>query len=116
MIFNIWRWIQMWLLPYGILVKLYRRNKALPANIRTWEGNNYKAILITKDYGILFSADKYIENRGKYLMEQKRIIEEQNTEVLNELHDLNVLAREEIYQIDKTAREEILKKDNNGGV
>lgn len=98
MIFNIWRWIQMWLIPYGILLKLYSKNKALPPNIRTWDGNNYKAILITEDYGLLFSADKYINNRGKYLMEQKRITELKQNEVLAELNALNVLAREEIYR------------------
>ena len=95
MLFNLWRWIQLWL-PYGLILWIYRRNQAIPTNIKTYEGNNYKAMLITEDYGILYSEDKYIRNRGQYLMEQKRQIEEQNKAVLNELNSLNMLAREDI--------------------
>ena len=95
MLFNLWRWIQLWL-PYGLILWIYRRNQAIPTNIKTYEGNNYKAMLITEDYGILYSEDKYIRNRGQYLMEQKRQIEEQNKAVLDELNSLNMLAREDI--------------------
>lgn len=111
MLFNLWRWIQFWLIPYGILVKIYSRNKALPANIKTWQGNNYKAVLINKDYGILFSADKYIANRGQYLLEQKKQLLEQENAVLNELNDLNMLARKTIYE-DYLENQE----NENGGV
>lgn len=97
MLFKLWRWIQLWL-PYGLILWMYRRNKAIPTNIKTYEGNNYKALLITEDYGILYSEDKYIYNRGKYLMEQKHLIEEKNNEVIQELNSLNVLAREDIYR------------------
>ena len=97
MLFKLWRWIQLWF-PYGLILWMYRRNKAIPTNIKTYEGNNYKALLITEDYGILYSEDKYIYNRGKYLMEQKHLIEEKNNEVIQELNSLNVLAREDIYR------------------
>jgi len=97
MLFKLWRWIQLWL-PYGLILWMYRKNQAIPTNIRTYEGNNYKAMLISEDYGILFSEDKYIKNRGQYLMEQKRLIEERNNEVIRELNSLNVLAREDIYR------------------
>jgi len=94
---NIWRWIQLWL-PYGLILWMYRRNKALPTNIKTREGNNFKAMMITEDYGILFSEDKYIRNRGAYLLAQKKLIEQQNNEVLSELNSLNMLERERIYR------------------
>jgi len=96
LIYAIWRWIQLWL-PYGFILWLYRRNKAIPANIKTREGNNFKAILITEDYGIMFSEDKYVENRGKFLLSQKRVLEEQNNEVIKELNSLNFKERERIY-------------------
>lgn len=97
MIFKLWRFIQMFL-PYGVILWIYRRNQAIPANIRTREGNNYKAILITEDYGLLFSEDKYVKNRGNFLMEQKRLIEEENNKVIKELNSLNMEERERIYR------------------
>lgn len=115
MIFNLWRFIQL-LLPYGFILWLYRQNKALPTNIRTREGNNYKAILITQNYGLLFSEDKYIQNRGSYLMERKRLIENQNNEILNELNDLNFLERQRVYVEDKELKNQQSVKDNNGTI
>ena len=100
MIFKLWRWIQLWL-PYGLILWMYRKNQAIPTNIKTYEGNNYKAMLITEDYGILFSENKYIQNRGKYLMEQKRLTEERNANIIRELNSLNVLARDDIYRENK---------------
>lgn len=100
MIFAIWRWIQLWL-PYGFILWLYRRNQALPTNIKTREGNNYKAILITEDYGLLFSETKYIQNRGRFLMAQKKLIEQKNNEVIKELNSLNFFERENIYRGDE---------------
>lgn len=100
MIFAIWRWIQLWL-PYGFILWLYRRNQALPTNIKTREGNNYKAILITEDYGVLFSETKYIQNRGRFLMAQKKLIEQKNNEVIKELNSLNFFERENIYRGDE---------------
>jgi len=97
MLYNIWRWLQLWL-PYGLILWMYRKNQALPANIRTREGNNYKALMITNDYGILFSEDKYIKNRGAYLMQKKRDLEQLNNAVLSELNSLNMLERQRLYE------------------
>ena len=97
MLFNLWKFIQLFL-PYGFILWLYRQNKALQANIKTREGNNYKAILITEDYGILFSNDKYIKNRGAYLIKQKKLIEDRNNQVINELNSLSMIERERIYK------------------
>ena len=97
MLFKLWRFIQLWL-PYGIILWMYKQNRALPANIRTRDGNNYRAILITEDYGILFSDDVYIKNRGKFLLKQKAYIEAENDAVIRELQDLNVYERMRIYE------------------
>jgi hypothetical protein len=77
---------------------MYQRNRALPANIKTRDGNNYKAILITENYGVLFSEDTYIKNRGRYLLKQKAEIEAQNDAVIRELQDLNVYERMRLYE------------------
>ena len=97
MLFKLWRFIQLWL-PYGIILWMYKQNRALPANIRTRDGNNYRAILITEDYGVLFSDDVYIKNRGKFLLKQKAQIEAENDAVIRELQDLNVYERMRIYE------------------
>lgn len=96
MLFNIWRFIQLWL-PYWVILRMYKRNKALPANIRTRQGNNYKAILITEDYGVLFSEDKYIENRAMFLKEQKKILDLQNDMLIKEINSLPFEERERLY-------------------
>lgn len=96
MLFKLWGWIQL-LLPYGLILKLYKSNRAIPSNIRTREGNNYRAILITEDYGVLFSSDEYIKNRGALLMQRKKEVEDLNNAVLRELEDLNVYERMRLY-------------------
>lgn len=112
MLFNIWRFIQL-LLPYGLILYMYRKNQALPANIRTRQGNNYKAMLITEDYGILFSEDKYIKNRSAYLMQQKKLLEQQSNIVINELNNLDFAERERAYNEAKELANQQSVKDNN---
>ena len=97
MLFKLWSFILLWL-PYGVVLWMYKQNRALPANIRTRDGNNYRAILITEDYGVLFSDDVYINNRGKFLLKQKAHIEAENDAVIRELQDLNVYERMRIYE------------------
>lgn len=97
MLFKIWKWLQFFL-PYGLILKIYQSNRAIPANIRTREGNNYRAILITEDYGVIFSEDQYIQNRGKLLLQRKKETEELNNAILRELEDLNVYERMRLYE------------------
>ena len=100
MLYNLWRFLQ-FLLPYGLVLWIYRQNKALPTNIRTREGNNYKAIMISENYGLLFSETKYVKNRGNLLLRQKRLIEEENNRVIEELNSLNWQERDRIYYENK---------------
>ena len=105
MLYRLWKIIQ-FLLPYGLVLWIYRQNKALPTNIRTREGNNYKAIMLTEDYGLLFSEDKYVRNRGRLLLKQKRLIEEENNRVIEELNSLNWQERDRIYYENKIINNE----------
>ena len=73
MIYAIWRWIQLWL-PYGLILHIYKNDKALPANIKMQNGRLLKAIMVTTDYGILFSEEKYIDNRLKRLIAKQKEI------------------------------------------
>ena len=97
MLFKIWRWIQLFL-PYGLILYMYKRNKALPANIRTREGNNFRAIMVTENYGVLFSSDEYIKNRGALLLKRKKETEEINNAIIRELEDLDVYERMRLYE------------------
>ena len=67
MIHAIWKWLQL-LLPYGLILHIYRHDKGLPANIKMQNGRCLKAIMITTDYGLLFSQEKYVDNRLKRLV------------------------------------------------
>lgn len=96
MLFRLWKWIQLWL-PYGLILFMYRRNKALTANIRTREGNTFKAILIDENYGVLFSSDTYIRNRGLYLKEQKGRIDAAQQTIIDEINALPFEEREKLY-------------------
>ena len=68
MIHAIWKWLQL-LLPYGLILHIYRHDKGLPANIKMQNGRCLKAIMITTDYGLLFSQEKYVDNRLKRLVD-----------------------------------------------
>lgn len=97
MLFNIWRWIQLWLIPYGLLIQIYKRKKALPANIDTKYGRKLKAIMINTEYGILFTAEKYIENRLKVLKDKQQKAFEANNVLVKEINELTMQQRELMY-------------------
>ena len=97
MLYNLWRWIQLWLIPYGLLLQIYRRNKALPANINTKYGRKLKAIMITTDYGLLFSDEKYIENRLQLLKQRQQKAFDENNLLMKEINELTMEQRELMY-------------------
>jgi len=97
MLYAIWRWIQLWILPMGWVLKIYSNNKALPANIRTASGRNYKAVLITTEYGLLFSEDKYIENRTQKLREKEYALAIANKQFMDELNSLSNSEKQKYY-------------------
>ena len=97
MLYAIWRWIQLWFIPYGWLVKLYKANKALPANIKTRQGRNLRAIMVTTDYGILFTEETYIKNRAKKLKEEQERASRLNDALIQEINALSFQERESLY-------------------
>ena len=96
MLYNIWRFIQL-LLPYWLVIQIYKANKALPTNIKTRSGRNLKAIMITDKYGILFTSENYIVNRTKKLREQQLLLNNANEILSKEINNLSFEAREEVF-------------------
>ena len=97
MLYKLWEFIQL-LLPYGLVLYMYRCNKSLPTTIKTRYGGGFKAVLITTDYGILFSNDKYIKNRAEALKKRKNQIESMNKQLLDELNSLTIDEREHLSE------------------
>lgn len=96
MIYAIWRWLQLWL-PLGLILHIYRSDKALPANIKMGNGRKLKAIMITTDYGVLFSEEKYIDNRLKRLVKQQKEVNLLNDTLIKEINELDFIQREQLY-------------------
>lgn len=95
MIYAIWRWIQLWL-PYGLILHIYKNDKALPANIKMQNGRLLKAIMVTTDYGILFSEEKYIDNRLKRLIAKQKEISNTNDLLIKEINELDFIQKERL--------------------
>lgn len=95
MIYAIWRWIQLWL-PYGLILHIYKNDKALPANIKMQNGRLLKAIMVTTDYGILFSEEKYIDNRLKRLVAKQKEISNTNDLLIKEINELDFIQKERL--------------------
>lgn len=106
MLFKLWQWIQLWL-PLGLLIKMYSNNKAIPTNIKTRSGRGLKAVMITTDFGILFSNEKYINDRVKKLMDKKKLLDSASDEILNEINSLSFNTRQELYELMKNEQEQI---------
>lgn len=95
MIYSFWKWLQLWL-PYGLLLFMYKNKKALPTNIKMRSGRNLKAIMITTDYGILFSEEKYVKNRLKKLVEKQKEVSYVNDLLIKEINELDFIQREKL--------------------
>lgn len=85
------------ILPYGLVLSIYKNNNALPANIHTRSGRFLKAIMITENYGILVSKKVYIDNKAKLLMEKQKQLNEANEKLAKEFNSLSFDLREEIF-------------------
>ena len=93
MLYRLWNFIKL-LLPYFIVINMYKRNRAIPANIKTASGKILKAVMVTDKYGILFFSDAYYKNRIKYLQRKRDFIQEQTNDLTSELNELSFEARE----------------------
>ena len=96
MIYAIWKFIQL-ILPYWVVILLYKHNRALPVNIKTRTGRTLKAIMVTANYGILFDNGTYIKNRGKRLKQQQQQLNEATENIAREINNLTFEAREELF-------------------
>lgn len=97
MLYSIWRWIQIWIIPYGWLLKFYSGRKSLPANINLANGRKLKALMITNDYGILFSEERYVANRLKVLKQRQQEVFTENNLLTKEINELSFKQRELMY-------------------
>lgn len=93
MIYKILRFLQL-LLPFGLVLHMYKSDRALPTNIRTQSGRNLKAIMLTTDYGLIFSQEVYIQNRIKKLREQKAELDALEQDFMNQLNNLSFEEKE----------------------
>lgn len=93
MLFNLWRFIQL-CLPYWVVIQLHKRDRSLPANIKTRTGKLLRATMITNKYGILFTQEDYAKNRMEVLRLRQQKINEANQALVNELNELSFSARE----------------------
>lgn len=96
MLYAFWRWIQLWL-PYGLILWMYKSNKAIPANIRTRQGRNLTAVMVTTDYGVIYSKEHYIENRAQKLKQKQKEISQYNDALIREINNLSFQERERLY-------------------
>lgn len=96
MYYKFLRWLQLWL-PFGLVLYMYKADKALPTNIRTVSNRNLKAIMLTPEYGLLFSEEEYVKNRTKKLKEKQEAVNKLNNELMAEINSLSFEERERLY-------------------
>ena len=97
MIYNIYRFILL-LLPYWLVIQIHRANKAIPANIKTRTGKTLKAVMVTNNYGILYTSEEYIVNRVKLLREEQNRVNEINSSIAAEMNSLSAEARDLFFE------------------
>ena len=56
--------------------------------------------MITNDYGILFSEERYTEHRLKKLLAQQRYISDLNVKLTAEINDLSIQQKEFLLNMD----------------
>ena len=101
MLMWIWKKIQLFL-PFGIIIYMYKNNKSIPANIRTRSGRMLHAIMITTDYGILYSDEVYIKNRTKVLKQMQQSLLHKSQQVEREINNLSFEEKELLYHGDES--------------
>lgn len=97
------------LLPFGLVLAMYKSDPAIPAII-TKGGVHLKAIMLTNEYGLLFTEQVYTKNRTKKLREKQQELDKMNKDFLDELNSLTYAEKEAYYQFKGN------KEDNNGKV
>ena len=95
MIFKLLHFLQLFL-PFGLVLNYYKHKKALPTNIKTLSGRNFKAIPITTEYGIIFTEEKYVGDRLNKLLKYKAYLDEKSDDIIKEINSLSFEAREKL--------------------
>ena len=97
MLYKLWVWIQLWIIPFGWLVKIHNGNNVLPeyvTAIKLANGRKIKTVMITTDYGILFSEEKYVDKRLQKLLAKQKEVSDLNVKLTAEINDLSLIQRE----------------------
>ena len=102
-----WLWNKIkFLMPYGLLINIYKNKKALPISFETNSGNIYKCILLDFNYGIIYNSNKYDENRLNTLLNTQRILSQKSNEIMNEINELSFDTRERLIDMKEDLNEE----------
>ena len=88
--------IKLWL-PYGLVLWLYAGQKGLPANIRLKSGRNLRAVMITTEYGVIYTKEKYNAERLAVLKREAEITARKYDIISKEINNLGFEAREEMF-------------------
>lgn len=95
MLYWIWNIIRGWL-PFWILVLLYRKKKSLPIALTLDNGNKYRLIMITHDFGMVMSTTKYDPRRLYALKDKMEAIRKLEQELVDEINTLSFEQKETI--------------------
>ena len=93
MLFKLLDFLKM-LLPFRILVWIYRNKKALPAVIKTKSGKLLKVVMINTRYGLLYTDTDYTKNRLKVLRQYQDELNAKSKQITEELNSMSIEARE----------------------
>lgn len=91
------------LLPFGLVLAMYKSDPAIPAIIKKG-GVNLKAIMLTNEYGLLFTEQAYMKNRTKKLREKQKEVDKMNKEFMDELNSLTFEEKEAYYYEGKNGK------------
>ena len=93
MIMWLWHRIQL-LLPFILVLQLYKAKKSLPTNVRT-KTRKYKAVLITDNYGLLILAEEHRKGYGRQLVKEREELIKRMYAVDAAIADLSFMEKEE---------------------
>ena len=105
MIYWIWDKIK-FLLPYGLIIKLYKNKKSLPITFETKSGNIYRCILVDFNYGIIYSSNKYDKQRLKSLLDAQKTLADEADKIMLEINQLSFEGRERLMDMKENSNEE----------
>lgn len=100
MLYWIWNKLKLFM-PFGLLLWLYKGKKGLPTNIKLRSGRNMKAVMLTTEYGLLFTLERYNAARLEKLKETSDNLAKAKAEIDKEINGLSFEVKEELFNGDK---------------